>query len=53
MGTFGIDIGQIAELGTQVALTGAIRMGEIVADDVFELIVAIAVIIYEADPGLF
>ncbi len=53
MNAFGIDIGQIAELGTQVAITGAIRMGEMVGDDVFELIVAIAVIVYEADPGIF
>lgn len=50
MNALGIDIGQIAELGTEVAITGAIRMGEMVADDVFELIVAIAVIVYEAAP---
>ena len=53
MGVFGLDIHQIAELVTQVAITGAIRMGEMVGDDVFELIVAIAVIVYEADPGVF
>lgn len=50
MGKTGLDIDQIVELGTQVAISGAIRLGEIVGDDIFEYIVAIAVIVYEMDP---
>ena len=52
MGVFGLDIDQIVDLGTQVAVSGAIRMGEIVGDDIFEYIVAIAAIVYEMEPGL-
>lgn len=48
---FGIDIGQIIELGTQVATTGAMRIAEVVGDDTFEYIVSIAIITYEMDPG--
>jgi len=50
MKVVGIDVDQIVDLGTQVAIGGAIRMGEIVGDDIFEYIVAIAVIVYEMDP---
>ena len=50
MGVIGVDIDQIVDLSTQVAVSGAIRMGEIVGDDIFEIIVAIAVIVYEMDP---
>lgn len=50
MNIIGIDIDQIVDLSTQVAVSGAIRMGEIVGDDIFEYIVAIAVIVYEMDP---
>ncbi len=50
MDIIGIDIDQIVDLSTQVAISGAIRMGEIVGDDIFEIIVAIAVIVYEMDP---
>lgn len=51
MARMGLDIDHIVELGTQVAISGAIRFGEIVGDDVFDYLVAIAVIIYEMDPG--
>lgn len=50
MDVLGIDISNIAELGTQVAMTGAIRMGEIVGDNIFEYIVGIAIIVYEQTP---
>lgn len=50
MDVFGIDINHIAELSTQVAMTGAIRMGEIVGDEIFEYIVGIAIIVYEQHP---
>jgi hypothetical protein len=52
MASIGFDIDQIVELGTQVAIGGAIRLGEIVGDDIFEYIVAIAAIVYEMEPGL-
>lgn len=42
---------EIAELGTQVAVQGALRAGEFVADDLFDLIVSIAILIYELSPG--
>lgn len=47
-----IDISEIAELGTQVALNGALRAGEAVlnADDLFEMLVGIAILIYEIAP---
>jgi hypothetical protein len=51
MDVMGIDIGQIVHLGTQVATTGAVRGFEVMADDLFELLIAIAIIIYEIDPG--
>lgn len=46
-----IDLGDIAELGTQVAMHGALRAAEASADDMFELIVGIAILIYELAPG--
>lgn len=52
MGLVQIDPGEIVELGTQVAMHGAVRAAEMVcADDLFELIVGIAVLIYEIAPG--
>lgn len=51
MDIFGIDIGHIVELGTQVATTSAIRATEMVADDVFDYIVSVAVLIYEMNPA--
>jgi hypothetical protein len=46
-----IDPGEIAELGTQVAMHGALRLGDVGADDLFELIVGVVVLIYELTPG--
>jgi hypothetical protein len=46
-----LEIGEIASLGTQVAMHGAIRAGDFVADEVFELVVAIATVVYEIWPG--
>ena len=47
-----IDLGDIVELGTQVAVHGAMRAGEIASvDDLFEMLVGIAVLIYEMAPG--
>lgn len=47
-----IDLGEIVELGTQVAVHGAVRAGEIASvDDLFEMLVGIAVLIYEMAPG--
>ena len=51
MGLVQIDIGDIAELGTQVALHGSLRAGEVMVDDVFELVVGIAVLIFELYPS--
>jgi len=42
-----IDIGQIAELGTQVAMHGAVGGGQVAVDDIFELIVGIIVAVIE------
>lgn len=47
----GLDIGQIIELGTKVAMTGAIRAADLIADDVFEYIIGMAIVVYEIDPG--
>lgn len=51
MGLVQIDIGDIAELGTQVAMHGSMRAGEVMVDDVFELVVGIAVLIFELYPS--
>jgi len=46
-----IDLSEIAELGTQVAINGALRAGEIQGvDDLFEFLVGIAILIYEIAP---
>lgn len=50
MGLIQIDLGQIAELGTQVAMHGSVRAGEVVIDDVFELIVGIIALVIEIMP---
>jgi hypothetical protein len=47
----GLDIGQIADLTTQVATAGAVRIADMVDDGLFDLIIAIALLIYEIDPG--
>ena len=46
-----IDLGEIAELGTQVAMHGALRAEAVGIDDLFDLIVSIAILIYELSPG--
>lgn len=50
MDIFGIDISHIVDLGTQVATTGAIRMVELAADDLFDYTIGVAILIYELDP---
>ena len=50
MDLFSIDIAQIVDLGTQVAQHGAIRATDFFADDMFEYIVGIAILIHELDP---
>lgn len=50
MDLIGIDLAKIVELGTQIAGTGALRAGEMIADDVFEMVVGIAMLVYELDP---
>lgn len=47
-----IDLSEIVELGTQVAAHGAVRAADMASvDDLFELLVGIAVLIYEMAPG--
>jgi hypothetical protein len=47
-----IDPSEIVDLDTRVAMHGAIRAGESAStDDMFELIVGIAVLIFEMSPG--
>ena len=41
---------EIATLGTEVAMHGAVRAGEVAVDDVFELIVGIILLVIEAIP---
>jgi hypothetical protein len=50
MNIMGLDIAHIVDLGTQVATCGAIRVAEMVGDDVFDYIVGIAVVMYEMEP---
>lgn len=50
MQVFGLDIGHIVELGTQLAQAGAIRAAEVAGDEVFEYTVGIAILIYEEVP---
>lgn len=47
----GLDISQIIDLGTQVATSGAIRALESTADDIFEYIIGMSIVVYEIDPG--
>jgi hypothetical protein len=52
MGLVQFDLGEIVELGTQVAVHGAVKAAEMASvDDLFELVVGIAVLIYEIAPG--
>lgn len=45
-----LSIAEIATLGTQVATHGAIRAAEVAGDDIFEMLIAIAVLVYETYP---
>lgn len=47
---FALDINQIAVLGTQVATSGALRSVELAADELFEFVIAIVILIYEVSP---
>ena len=47
-----IEIGEIADLATQVAVNGAIRFADLYGDEMFEYIVGIAVLIYEIYPEM-
>lgn len=40
-----LDVGEIAELGTTVAMHGAVATAEIASDALFELIVGVVVLI--------
>lgn len=46
-----LSIAEIAALGTQVATHGAIRAAEVAGDDIFEMLIAIAVLVYETYPN--
>ncbi len=50
MKLFSIDISEIADLGTQIATTGALRSVDLGADDLFEFIIAIVILVYEVNP---
>lgn len=47
----GLDMAQIVDLGTHVAMNGAIRALDLTADEVFEYIIGMAIVVYEIDPG--
>ena len=46
-----LPITEIASLGTDVATHGAIRAAEVAGDQVFEMLIAIAILVYETYPG--
>lgn len=46
-----LPITEIASLGTQVATHGALRAAETAGDQVFEMLIAIAILVYETYPG--
>jgi hypothetical protein len=45
-----IDMSDIAELGTQVAMFGALGAGAVSIDDIFELVVGIVLLVIEVQP---
>ena len=51
MNLYGIEISHIVELGTNFATTGAIKAVEVVADEVFDYVVAVAILIQETSGG--
>jgi hypothetical protein len=42
-----IDLGDVAELGTQIGMHGAIGIGDIAADELFEMLVGIVLLVVE------
>ncbi len=50
MAATGLDMGQIVDLETRVA-TGAAARATIGGDDVFELVISIAYLVYVLNPG--
>ncbi|HEY0624246.1 hypothetical protein [Sphingomonas sp.] len=46
-----LPLAEIAALSTQVATHGAIRATEIAGDDIFETLIAIAILVYETYPS--
>lgn len=46
-----LPVAEIATLGTQIATHGAIRVTEVAGDDIFEMLIGIAVLVYETYPG--
>ncbi|WNO53909.1 hypothetical protein [Stakelama saccharophila] len=47
MASFGLDMDEIVDLGTEVATAGALQqMGD--GDEVFEMIVGVAVVVYQS-----
>lgn len=47
MGLIQINIADIAELGTQVAMHGAMGAGEVMGDEIFEIIVGLIAVVVE------
>ena len=45
-----ISIAEIAELGTQVAMHGAVRAGEVKVDPLFELVVGVVALVVQVLP---
>lgn len=50
MDVLGLDIGHIAELATEIATGGAIRVGEMFADEIFDYTAGVAVMVYLSPP---
>lgn len=46
-----LPVTEIAALGTLIATHGAIRVAELAGDDIFETLIAIAVLVYETYPN--
>lgn len=42
---------EIATLGTQIATHGAIRAAEVAGDEIFEMLISIAILVYETYPS--
>lgn len=47
---FRLDAGEIVDLGTQIATSGAIRPLEAEVDQLFEYVIAVAILIYDMYP---